>query len=208
MFQLKSEQAILRKWYNMSRLLCGFKSNATTLSLRHHCMFLTKAGHPDATNLKWNYSLANPDAMDSIMLGLELGLGRVLGLELGRQDVPGLKNTGVSFLASGCRGPVFDTLSKCQKLPSQVRKSEIPIIQRNAFGAHHESILAAMVSSTNLNHIMSLRGREYFAAESKAFLMGESDNCESLSLISMQIVTLISLTGLIQLFQSHLLLML
>ena len=30
---------------------------------------------------------------------LTLGLGRVLGLELGRQDVPGLKNTGVSFLA-------------------------------------------------------------------------------------------------------------
>ena len=43
---------------------------------------------------------------------------------------------------------------------------------------------------------MSLRGGEYFAAESKAFLMGESDNCESLSLISMRIVTLISLTGL------------
>ena len=47
---------------------------------------------------------------------------------------------------------VFDTLSKCQKLPSQVREIVIPVIQRNAFGAHHESILAAMVSSTNLNH--------------------------------------------------------
>ena len=32
---------------------------------------------------------------------LTLGLGRVLGLELGRQDVLGLKNTGVNFLASG-----------------------------------------------------------------------------------------------------------
>ena len=31
----------------------------------------------------------------------------MLGLELGRQDVPGLKNTGVNFLASGCRRPVF-----------------------------------------------------------------------------------------------------
>ena len=31
---------------------------------------------------------------------LTLGLGRVLGLELGSQDVPGLKNTGVNFLAS------------------------------------------------------------------------------------------------------------
>ena len=47
---------------------------------------------------------------------------------------------------------VFDTLLKCQKLPSQVRKIKIPVKQRNAFGAHHESILAAMVSSTNLNH--------------------------------------------------------
>ena len=47
---------------------------------------------------------------------------------------------------------VFGTLSKYQKLPSQVRKIEIPVIQRNALGAHHESILAAMVSSTNLNH--------------------------------------------------------
>ena len=34
---------------------------------------------------------------------LTLGLG--LGLELGRQDVPGLKNTGVNFLASGCHRP-------------------------------------------------------------------------------------------------------
>ena len=47
---------------------------------------------------------------------------------------------------------VFDTLSKCQKLPSQARKIEIPVIQRNEFNAHHESILAAMVSSTTLNH--------------------------------------------------------
>ena len=46
----------------------------------------------------------------------------------------------------------FDTLLKCQKLPSLVREIVIPVIQRNAFGAHHESILTAMVSSTNLNH--------------------------------------------------------
>ena len=44
---------------------------------------------------------------------------------------------------------VFDTLSKCQKLPSLVREI---LIQRNAFGAHHKSILTTMVSSTNLNH--------------------------------------------------------
>ena len=47
---------------------------------------------------------------------------------------------------------VFDTLSKCQKLPSQIREIVILVIQRNAFGAYRESILAAMVSSTNLNH--------------------------------------------------------
>ena len=43
---------------------------------------------------------------------------------------------------------------------------------------------------------MRLLEGEYFAAESKTFLIGESDNCESLNLISMQTVTLISLTGL------------
>ena len=41
---------------------------------------------------------------------LTLGLGR--GLELGRQDVPGLKNTGVNFLASGCRGPICPVTSQ------------------------------------------------------------------------------------------------
>ena len=44
-----------------------------------------------------DFSRGNSDAMDI----LTLGLGRVLGLELGRQDVPGLKDTGVNFLASG-----------------------------------------------------------------------------------------------------------
>ena len=39
--------------------------------------------------------------MDILTLGLGLGLGRVLGLELGRQDVPGLKNIEVNFLVSG-----------------------------------------------------------------------------------------------------------
>ena len=42
------------------------------------------------------FSPGNSDAMDI----LTLGLGRVLRLELERQDVPGLKNTGVNFLAS------------------------------------------------------------------------------------------------------------
>ena len=60
-------------------------------------MITEEAGHPDATNLTWDFSYGNSDAMDI----LTLGLGRVLGLEFERQDVPGLKNTEVNFLASG-----------------------------------------------------------------------------------------------------------
>ena len=47
---------------------------------------------------------------------------------------------------------VFDSLFKCQKLPSQIREIVIPVIERKALGAHYESILAAMVSRTNLNY--------------------------------------------------------
>ena len=61
---------------------------------------LIEAGHPNATDLTRDYSPENPDTMDILTLVLGLGLERVLGLELGRQDVPGLKNTGVRFLAS------------------------------------------------------------------------------------------------------------
>ena len=50
--------------------------------------------------------------MDILTLGVGLELGRVLGLELGHQDVPGLKNTGVNFVASGCRGPTILRLVK------------------------------------------------------------------------------------------------
>ena len=60
-----------------------------------------KAGHPDATDLTRDFSLGNSDATDILTLGLGLGLGRVLGLELGRQVVPDLKKTAVNFLASG-----------------------------------------------------------------------------------------------------------
>ena len=62
-------------------------------------MFITEAGHPDVTDLTRGFSPGNSDAMDILTLGLELG--RMLGLELGRQDVPGFKNTRVNFLASG-----------------------------------------------------------------------------------------------------------
>ena len=70
--------------------------------------FKIEAGHPDATDLTRDCSPGNSDAMDI----LTLGLGRVLGLELGRQDVSGLKNTGVNFLASGrSRQDVADPLT-------------------------------------------------------------------------------------------------
>ena len=61
-----------------------------------------EAGHPDSTDLMRDFSPGNSDVMYILTLGLGLGLGlrRVLGLELGHQDVPGLKNTGVNFLAS------------------------------------------------------------------------------------------------------------
>ena len=102
---------------------------------------------------------------------------------------------------------VFDTLSKCQKLPSQVRKIEIPVIQRNAFGAHHESILAAMVSSTNLNH-NELAWRRILRSREQSVSNGRIRQLRVPKLNIMRIVTLISLTRLIQLFQSHLLLIL
>ena len=54
--------------------------------------------------------------MDILTLGLGLELGRVLGLELGRQNVPGLKNTGVNFLASGrSRQDVADPVKISQR---------------------------------------------------------------------------------------------
>lgn len=43
----------------------------------------------------------------------------------------------------------FETISRCQKLPLQVRDVVIPVIERNAYGAHHEAVLVAMISGTN-----------------------------------------------------------
>ena len=64
--------------------------------------------------------------MDILTLGLGLalglGLGRVSGLELGRQDVPGLKNTGVNFLASGrSRQDVADPFPLVTAIESAVK---------------------------------------------------------------------------------------
>ena len=71
-----------------------------------------------------DFSPGNSDVMDILTLGLGLVLGRVLGLELGRQDVPGLKNTGVNFLASGrsrqdvADPPVYTLLCCCKPYTS------------------------------------------------------------------------------------------
>ena len=71
-------------------------------------MFVRRLLRSKQDILTRNFSPGNSDAMDI----LTLGLGRVLGLELGRQDVPGLKNTGVNFLASGrSRQDVADPLT-------------------------------------------------------------------------------------------------
>ena len=80
---------------------------------------MSEAGHPDVTDLTRDFSSGNSDAMDILTLGLELGLGRVLGLELGRQDVPGLKNTGVNFLTLGwSRQDVADPIClRCSSNP-------------------------------------------------------------------------------------------
>ena len=47
---------------------------------------------------------------------------------------------------------VFETISKCQMLPLKVRDIVIPVMERNAYGAHPESILCAMISSSDKKH--------------------------------------------------------
>ena len=44
---------------------------------------------------------------------------------------------------------VFETISKCQMLPLKVREIVIPVVERNAYDAHPESILCAMISSSD-----------------------------------------------------------
>lgn len=44
---------------------------------------------------------------------------------------------------------IFETLSRCQKLPLRIRDTVIPVIERNSYGAHHEALLYAMVTGTN-----------------------------------------------------------
>ena len=46
---------------------------------------------------------------------------------------------------------VFETMSRCQKLPSKVRDIVTPVVERDFYGAHLQSILYAMISSTNKN---------------------------------------------------------
>ena len=47
---------------------------------------------------------------------------------------------------------VFETISRCQNLPLQVKDIVLPVVERNAYGTHPESILCAMISSTNENY--------------------------------------------------------
>ena len=47
---------------------------------------------------------------------------------------------------------VFETISKCQKLPSKVRDIVTPVVERYSYGAYPESVVYAMVSSRNENH--------------------------------------------------------
>ena len=47
---------------------------------------------------------------------------------------------------------VFKPISKWQKLPSKVRDIVTPVVERNSYGAHLESVSYAMISSTNENH--------------------------------------------------------
>ena len=47
---------------------------------------------------------------------------------------------------------IHETITRCKKLPQVIRDIVFPVIQRNAFGAHHESILFAMLSGKNHTH--------------------------------------------------------
>ena len=47
---------------------------------------------------------------------------------------------------------IHETIIRCKKLPQKIRDIVFPVIQRNAFGAHHESLLFAMLSGTNDTH--------------------------------------------------------
>ena len=78
-------------------------------------MNAAEAGHPDATDLTRAFSLGNSDTMDI----------PTLGLELGRQDVPGLKNTRVNFLASGrSRQDVADPNTERVAKPKHMQSSQ------------------------------------------------------------------------------------
>ena len=47
---------------------------------------------------------------------------------------------------------IHETIIRCKKLPQKIRDIVFPVIQRNSFGAHHESLLFAMLSGTNDTH--------------------------------------------------------
>ena len=64
---------------------------------------------------------------------------------------------------------VFETILKCQMLPLKVRDIVIPVVERNAYGAHPESILCAMISSSDKKH-RELAWRRILRCREKTFL--------------------------------------
>jgi hypothetical protein len=47
---------------------------------------------------------------------------------------------------------VFETVNQCRKLPPRTQEITMAVIERNAFGAHPESVLTAILSGGNKVH--------------------------------------------------------
>ena len=47
---------------------------------------------------------------------------------------------------------LFKMISKCQQMEKDIQEIVMPVIERNSFGAHSESILIAMLTDDNLIH--------------------------------------------------------
>ena len=78
---------------------------------------------------------------------------------------------------------VFKTISRCQNLPLQFKDIVLPVVERNAYGAHPESILCAMISSTN-KFTRNLHGEEFCEIDKKMSLRALSDSLKYQNLTS------------------------